>query len=213
MVFDINMLSGIEDPYTEEAVKLRNKYIDDIINLYRYSDEATEFKKEHNYDAGGWIEPFLSLFFGYIGQDFPKITVGDVKELITEIFPRKVSLQHPSEANEIIPNLKFFFRFLRNQFDLQNAEEILQYFQSVEKDFPGIMNDESKFGLAKSFFMRGKDMGFDMTNKKDMQRFMLYYNANIIADRLSKSDEAVSQTVNEGISSKSHYTKKRKKRG
>ncbi len=83
----------------------------------------------------------------------------------------------------------------------------------VEKDFPGIMNDEAKFGLAKFFFMRGKDMGFDMTNKKDMQRFMLYYNANIIADRLSKSDEAVSQTVNEGISSKSHYTKKRKKRG
>ena len=44
------------------------------------------------------------------------------------------------------------------------------------------MNDSSKFGMAKSFFMKGQEAGFDMTNEKDMNRFMKTYNAKTAAE-------------------------------
>jgi len=42
------------------------------------------------------------------------------------------------------------------------------------------MNDPSRFGMAKSFFMMGQAAGFDMTTQEGAEAFMNWYNAMVM---------------------------------
>jgi hypothetical protein len=59
----------------------------------------------------------------------------------------------------------------------------------VQPAFKGMMNDPSKFGLAKSFFMTGQAAGFDMRNEEQLQKFALLYNAGLAAEHEARSED------------------------
>lgn len=210
MDFNINGLNNVKDLFDDEGEKLKFQYIDDLIALYRESEEG-ETANEQGCTAGDWIDPFLTYYFGYTGKTFPSITVADTEELITNIFPRKVSLQDKSEASEIILDIIYFFKFLKKQFGLENAQKIIEYLESIKKDFPVIMNDESKFGMAKSIFTMGNQMGFDMTSKEGMNEFMIHYN-NGLATGNSGFQENDREVPEYDTPAKSQFTKKKTKR-
>ncbi|MCI0619324.1 hypothetical protein L0244_40660 [bacterium] len=66
------------------------------------------------------------------------------------------------------------------EFGFTYAEPILHFLKQIDPEFNGLMNDSSKFGMAKSFFMLGQSRGFDMTSQKGLDEFMLEYNAKLI---------------------------------
>lgn len=104
-----------------------------------------------------------------------------IEEILNDIFPRKISLQSPDDANEIIPELLAFWRFIQTKYEVDKSNKILNYLCEIEKSYFHIMNDSSKFGMAKSFMMQGSASGFDMTNTDEANQFMNIYNQNLIA--------------------------------
>jgi hypothetical protein len=110
------------------------------------------------------------------------MTMSNLKEIVTDYFPRKVSLRSSEEAEDIIPELIAFWRFLGREFRLDAAEAALRYLGEIEPSFMRIMNDPSRFGMAKSFFMQGQAAGFDMTDQDQMNLFIAAYNARVAAE-------------------------------
>ncbi len=54
------------------------------------------------------------------------------------------------------------------------------------------LSDSSNFGMAKSFVMMGQEQGFDMTTQEGMNKFMLAYNASLLAGREAAGEYAPS---------------------
>jgi len=179
MAFNINKLDKI-DPDSRRAESQVEKYQEDLIDLFFESPEGKE-RLEIDPEMGFWAAQLIYYGYNYVGVTIPNMTVSAVKETIEDVFPRKISTSSPDEADDTIPELIAFWTFLQREFKLPTAGLILSYLKKIEPGYRKIMNDSSKFGMAKSFFMMGQDAGFDMTDEKDMKRFMKVYNAKIAA--------------------------------
>jgi hypothetical protein len=102
------------------------------------------------------------------------------EEVVFELFPRKVSTGAES-AEAIIAELKAFWEFLRRAYHLNNAGAILATLTpTAAKRLEQELADPANYGMAKSFFMKGMELGFDMTSQEGMDAFMLYYNTHLV---------------------------------
>jgi len=176
MTFDIHQMDEIDD-MSEEGEEEFNAYRDQLAQLFSESPEGQQHREKYR-DSIWWADMFMDLAFRYLGESIPSLDVGGVDELVTDILPRKVSLQSREEALDAIPELLAFWSFLRREYQLGNASEIIQYLESCSPTkFADSMLDASKAGLAKSFFLSGQNAGFDMTDKRHIDEYMLLHNA------------------------------------
>lgn len=142
-------------------------------------------------DMGFWAAQLIYYGWQYEGSTIPQMTVGNVRSVVEDLFPRKISLHSPEEANGAIPELVAFWKYLKREFHLPQADAVLEALHQVEPDFPGMMNDPSNFGMAKSFFMMGQAAGFDMTSEEGMNQFMLAFNAGMLGGRTPTASSAL----------------------
>ncbi len=179
---DIRQLDGV-DPASDQADGELQRYEDALLQSFRDSAEGAELAK-----AGfgvGWARMMIQLGFNHLGKTVPHMSAADAEEILTELFPRKVTLSDPEEAEEVVPELTAFWRYLGRKHRLSNAPAILEVLQAVQPKYKAIMNDSSKFGMAKSFVMLGRSAGFDMSDQEQLQRFAALYNAGLAARRES----------------------------
>ncbi len=179
--FDIQALDSLE-PGDDKADKAFDRYRRSLVDLFCASGEGQALETRHGY-AGFWAGCLLDLGFNHIGVALPNMTVSDLQEIVTGYFPRKVSLRSSGEAEEIIPELIAFWRFLGREFALKTADSALRYLAEIQNSFVGIMNDPSRFGTAKSLFMQGQAAGFDMSDQDQMNMFVAACNARVATDR------------------------------
>ncbi len=179
MSFNINQLDNIEYDGSYEAEEALEDYQDSVLKEFALSSEGKERIKTDP-EMGFWIVQLIYYGFGYIGVTLPQMDERDINEIITDLFPRKISLSTPEDADDAIPELLAFWQFLRKEYKLSNADTIIDFLTRVEPKFSGIMNDSSKFGMAKSFMTMGQKAGFDMTDQNQMNEFMQIYNENIM---------------------------------
>jgi hypothetical protein len=181
MDFDIYKLDNV-DPESEEANKLAEEYQNALVEKFAKSPEG-ESRLRVDPQMGFWTAQLIYLGYSYNGVTVPAMTVGDVEEIVTELFPRKVSMSSPDDADTILPELVVFWEYLEREYKLPNAKLVLRFLHEIEPEFKETMNDPSKFGMAKSLFMMGQSAGFDMTKKEDSDAFITMYNANLMAER------------------------------
>jgi len=177
MTFDIHQLDGLELDDFEQVLE---EYQDDLLELFFKSPEGQAHLEKHP-EAGFWSGQLMYYGYSYLGVTLPQMTKVNVEEVVTELFPRKISLLSPEDANDAIPELMAFWQYLKREYNLRQANAVLRFLQEVSPDFGSMMNDPSKFGMAKSFMMIGQTAGFDMTDEEDIEAFMHYYNANLAA--------------------------------
>jgi hypothetical protein len=134
------------------------------------------------------------------------MTSKHVEEIVAEIFPRKISLLSPEDADDTIPELVAFWKYLEREYGFRRAGAILRFLHRVAPDFKRVMNDPSKFGMAESFVMMGQEAGFDMTKEDDIDAFMHRYNASILA----QSPEPISGPRRTEASRKARAKRKKK---
>jgi|SRR5215510_4862997 len=180
MTFDIHLPDEIDD-LGEELEKYRDK----LVELFADSPEGQAHAKI-NPDLGFWTGNLIYYSNQYVGVRIPRMEEHHMEELLTDIFPRKISLSTPEDADMAMPELIAFWNYLKREYKLGNADQILNYLLSVkEEDFRAWMNDSSRFGMAKSFFTMGQSSGFDMTNPEELDKFMNAYNLNLASSRNS----------------------------
>jgi len=180
MAFDIFRLD--ESDYEEDEFY---KYQDELLELFANSPEGQARAKEHP-GMGFWARSLIDYGYSHTGTTLTLMVDDDVEELLTEVFPRKISLGAPEDADNALPEMIAFWEYLKREHKLSNANHILSYLRSVKpEEFRKWMNDSSKFGMAKSFFMMGQSAGFDMTDEEGSAAFLNAYNANLLSSRQS----------------------------
>ena len=186
MPIDIHMLDELE----QHSSQFERKFAQFIKTMLEQFFEAPEgqLHLQAFEDAGFWAERFISLNYDHLGVSLSRMNVRDVEEVVAEIFPRKITLPSPEEADEAIPELMAFWRYLQREYKLTNAEPILEWLNDFAPKFKDLMNDPRKFGIAKSFMTLGQSMGYDMTKQADVQTFMLDYNSRLLAESEARED-------------------------
>jgi len=177
MSFDIYKLDNY-DPDEENAEQLQEEYLDAVMEQFFDSPEG-KLRFEEDSNMGFWAAQMIHYGFGYIGITLPQMNVSYIEEIVTGIFPRKITIESPEEANDVIPELISFWLFLKREYKLPKADSILKYLSKIKSRYYDIMNDSSKYGMAKSFMMAGKSAGFDMTDGEDIKKFQTLYNASL----------------------------------
>jgi len=181
MTFNIRQLDEIDPEICDEEKALED-YQDALLKQFFYSPEG-QARLQDDPGMCFWAAQLIDYGYGHIGVTIPRMSARDVEEIVTEIFPRKISLSSPDDADHALPELIAFWEYLKRQYMLTNANSILRFLRKINPDyFKKIMNDPSRFGMAKSFFMMGQEAGFDMTSEEGSHAFMHFYNAHLLAD-------------------------------
>ena len=131
------------------------------------------------YGELGWAGTMMGYAANYPGVLLTDMTTADFREVVFELFPRKVSVE-PEKAAEIITELRAFWQYLQRSYKLPNAKSILaELDNSAAARLQRELANPAKFGMAKSFFSIGANLGFDMTTQAGLDTFLLYYNSKM----------------------------------
>jgi hypothetical protein len=177
MTFNIHQ--KVVNSYGESDEKKTAAYREQLIDLFVESPEAQAL-----FDEGirlSWADMMMDYGFGYIGVTPAQMTPANLREILFEIFPRKVSAE-PDEAPDIIRELQAFWKFLQREYQLENAAACLKVLDDkAVRTLKEEMSNPANFGMAKSFFMMGKARGFDMYTEEGLNEWMMTYNAELSA--------------------------------
>jgi len=208
MTFDIYKLDKlIEDD--EEFEKAFTEYGDTLMDLFLEPPEAKNYMKTDP-RMGFWAFSTISYGYQYIGVTIPQMRRSHVEEMLTELFPQKITLRHPDNADDCLPELIVFWKFLKREYQLPAANDILNYLESISpENFKESMNDPSNFGMAKSMFTSGLEAGFDMSKEEEAAAFMLQYNASLLSKQ-EQMETPPELTLIQGKRDKQKRKRKRK---
>src|SRR6266496_4887737 len=177
MPFDIRQRVLDRDGMPRE--KIAHQYKEQLMELFEQSPEGQTLHDEGI--ESGWASMMLDFGLDYLGKTPPQMSPGDLREILFDLFPRKVSAE-ADEAPDIIRELQLFWQFLQCEFHLENAAACLKILDDeAANELKEEMSNPANFGIAKSFFMMGKDQGFDMSTEEGLQSWMETYNAGLAA--------------------------------
>ena len=153
MTFDIHLFDHF-DWEAEDSETQFYEYKDALLASFLESSEGQALEEQHP-GAGFWTDQLMYYGYAYQGATPPELSAGDVKEILTDLFPHKISLSTPDEADNAIPELIAFWQFLKREYGLKQSNAILNLLREATSGFTRRMNDPANFGMARSFFMMG----------------------------------------------------------
>ena len=190
MTFNLTQLDSLT---YDEAEPLLESYIEGAIETFAHSPEGQAYLETHE-TLGSWIGSFLELAYLYEEYTLSMMAFPHVQEIMESLFPRKITLLDPSQADDAIPELLCFWQFLKRQYKLKKADSIIKYLASIESTFPSLMNDPHSGGFLKNLLLQGHELGFDMTSEEGLQAFQEHFNAQQISDSDHDDSDVSSST-------------------
>ena len=175
MTFNIHQQVFDRDGMPQE--KKASQYQDQLLQLFEQSPEGQALWNEGV--EPGWASMVLDFGMNYLSVTPPQMSPDDVREILFDLIPRKVSAA-ADEAPGIIRELQAFWTFLQREFHLENAAACLKVLdEKAARELKKKMRDPSTFGIAKSFVMMGMDRGFDLSSEEGINQWMATYNAEV----------------------------------
>lgn len=160
---DLAALSRDDGELDEGA---RDTLEDVLLQRFMASPEATDLDEPR----GCFF--VLDLGARYLGHTVATLSASDLHIVLFELLPNKVSIA-ASAAREIVEEMRAFYRFLKREFGLRQADACLRVLGGdAVKRLEAALSDRSNFGVAKSLFMAGADAGFDMSSKEGIDAWM-----------------------------------------
>jgi hypothetical protein len=177
MTFSIN-----QQVFNRNGMLLEKKarqYQDQLIQLFEQSPEGQALWNEGIEPA--WASMLTDFGINYLSVTPPQMSPDDMRTILFDLFPRKVSAP-ADEAPDIIRELQAFWQFLQREFHLENAAACLNALdEKTARKLKKEMGDPANFGIAKSFVTMGMQRGFDMSTEEGLNEWMAIYNAEIAA--------------------------------
>ena len=113
-------------------------------------------------------------------------SVAGLDEVITDIFPRKISADESTYLS-VEPVLREFFKYLGNMGYIKNADTLTKALKKAAPRMLKKSKDPSNWGLAKRFVMSAMESDVDITDDTEMQKFLNAYNDGTIATNKENS--------------------------
>src|SRR5713226_9789811 len=160
--------------------KKANQYKDQLVQLFGQSPEGQALWSEGI--EPGWANMLLDFGADYLSVTPPQMSPDDVREILFDLIPRKVSAS-ADEAPEIIRELQLFWTFLQREFHLENAAACLKLLnqRGMVRRMQRELDNPENFGMAKSLIMSGVERGFDMSTQEGLDAWVATYNAELAA--------------------------------
>lgn len=113
----------------------------------------------------------------YFNTTIATLGPSELREIVFDIVPRKVSVD-ASAASWIVEEIRAFFAFLEREFGLAQADACLRVLGGdAVKKLEAALSDTSRFGMAKSLFMKGRESGCDMDSTEGIEAWIRTVNS------------------------------------
>ena len=123
-------------------------------------------------DPAGTCGMAMDLAAAHLGHTIATLGVHELRELLFDIIPRKVSVP-ASEAQSMVQELRAFYAYLKRVFGLAQADACLRVLgDNAVRKLESALSDRSGFGLAKSLVMAGADAGFDVESEEGLVEWL-----------------------------------------
>jgi len=144
----------------------RQELEDELVRKFVASSEA---KALTDVQSCHFVMDFAADYFG---ATIATLGPRELREIIFDIIPRKVSID-ASKARWIIEENRAFYAFLKREYALEQADACLRVLGvDAVKKLEAALEDSSNFGMAKSLFAAGREAGFDMESKEGIEAWM-----------------------------------------
>ncbi|MEO1671604.1 MAG: plasmid pRiA4b ORF-3 family protein [Cyanobacteria bacterium J06631_2] len=186
-MINLHQLDQIADQ--DQAIAALEGFVSELVAEFVTTAEGKAYLQaypEMREYVGSWIDHLLYFGYAYESVTLPQMTMSNVEAIVTRIFPQKISLLDPAEAETIIPELKAFWQFLKREYQHPQAHKIIKFLKQLQPKFTEIMNDPQNFGIAKIWLTSGMAAGFDMTTEAGIKEFQQQ------SDRYSTADSTSS---------------------
>ncbi|MBA3874853.1 MAG: hypothetical protein H0X30_37470 [Anaerolineae bacterium] len=157
-------------------------YIEQLTELFSQSPEGQQIVAQQK--SIQWTAMFMEYAYEYQDTLVPEMSEDDVEEVVFDIFPETLSTP-ATEAPHIINELRAFWQFLAREYHLENAPRCVQIFtDEAVTDLTELLADPLNYGMAKSMVMEGLAQDIDMTDEKQVNKWMAEYNEKLAAEML-----------------------------
>ncbi len=143
-------LAGLAHTADEPDLDVHGELCEKLQDLFFKSPEGRKL-------TGGpsIVTPLLDLAFAYQSATIATLQAGSLEEIIFEIIPHKVVVS-PGQAGEIIEECRMFYRFLKRQYALPQADHCLAVFEgNAISRLEAALSDDSGFGPGKAAITSG----------------------------------------------------------
>ncbi len=133
-------------------------------------------------DPIGELETLLPLMRGYLDIEAPgDLSEGDLDELLLRIYPRKVAVFDPADAEPTIPAVRDFLAFLteRGEMPEGTARALERELDLIAPRFTGLVMDPSNWGMASSLMHEMAAAGVDLDDQTAVDRWINDYNQGL----------------------------------
>src|SRR5579863_17577 len=143
MTFDIYQRVFDRDGMPHE--KKSRQYLDQLIQLFEQSPEGQALRNEGS--DPGWANMMIEFGMDYLSVTPPQMTPNGLREILFDIFPRKVSTS-ADEADDIVHVLQAFWKFLQREFHLENAAACLKVLdEKAARELKKELSNPANFGI------------------------------------------------------------------
>jgi len=170
-----DLASGGGEIEPEERVELE----DELVRRFCASPEGRTLT-----DIGA-CHFVMDLAADHFGATIATLEAADLREILFELIPRKVSIE-ASKASWVIAENRAFFAFLGREFGLEHARACLGVLGGdAAKKLELALGDRRNFGVAKSMVMEGRGAGFDTSTKDGIEEWMGVLQGRTLSPMLS----------------------------
>lgn len=177
---DINVIDelfAMDQEGEELDVDERQPLEEELVRQFEASPEATGADSN-------WCHHVMNYGADHFGVTIATIGPRDLREIVFEIIPRRFSVDS-SRAGEIIDELRAFYAFLKREFELDQADACLRVLGGdAAKKLKAALSDRSRFGMAKSLFMAGRDAGYDIESREGVEAWMRVLQSGTLPDSI-----------------------------
>jgi hypothetical protein len=128
------------------------------------------------------VETLLDLMRDYLDVESPAdLGAGDLKELLLWIYPRKITVLDPADAEDTVPAVRDFLAYLaeRGEIPEGTARALGRELDEIAPRFTDAMMDPSNWGMAGSLVHAMAAHGVDLNDQAAVDRWIAGYNANL----------------------------------
>lgn len=157
--------------YSDRTHDTRMNLIEGWYNEFEKDDLFLNLSSQNQDHAGFIIHCFTEYMYSYQGVPPKEWNVSDMREICTDIMPRKITAQEETFAS-IAPVLQAFFLFLHQQDIIPNAKKLSEKVASLGPIIIKNASNPSNWGMAKSMAMMAEQAGVDFTDIDAMNRLL-----------------------------------------
>ena len=163
-------------PFGPEDEDAFSAFRDDLLDRF----EQTSAGADHAWVASS----VLDFKWSYLGGDLVHWADADIRGILFELYPRKVSLE-PGDEPDVLRGFAEFLRFLAVDGVLAApVDPLVDLIEASGADFATAMADRSRWGMAKGLFAGADAQGVDLSDPAQLEAYVQQHNALPLAERL-----------------------------